>query len=130
MCLTLVCIPIAWHKGLQSPVPSSSSIGPPCCGTAQAASVLNHLSTARVQTIPPTTSSSTRAVLSYHATLNSVLVQSLPKWCVGVSRGDSGWLRPCRWPEHLDVGSPREGDPAPAHLGLHFCQVTPVRVQQ
>lgn len=128
MCLTLVCIPVAQHKGQQSPVPSSSSPGPPFCCTAQASSALNHLSTTLVQTIPPTNSSSTRAVLSYHASLKSVLAQSLPNWCVAVSREDGGLLRPCRWPEHLDVGFHREGAPAPAHLGLHFCQVTPVQV--
>jgi len=59
--LTLVCIPITQRKGQQSPVPASSSLGPPSCGTAQAASALNHLSTTLAQTIPPTTSSSTRA---------------------------------------------------------------------
>lgn len=128
MCLTLVCMPIAQHKGQQNPVPSSSP-GPPSWGTVQVPSALNNVSTALVQAIPLATSSSTRAVLSYHASLNSVLAQSLPNWCVGVSRGDGGLLRPRGWPEHLDVGFSREGAPSPAHLGLHFCQVTPVRVQ-
>lgn len=86
MCLTLVCIPITRHKGQQSPVPSSSSLRPPSCGTAQAASALNHLSTALVQTIPPTTSFSTRAVLSYHVSLNT------------------GWPSPCQTGVWLSAG--------------------------
>lgn len=121
MCLTLVCIPITRHKGQQSAVPSSSSLRPPSCGTAQAASALNHLSTALVQTVPPTTSSSTRAVL-LPCQFEHWLAQSLPNWCVVFSRGDGGLHRPCGWPEHLDVGFPREGPPAPAHLALHFSQ--------
>lgn len=101
----------------------------PSHGAAQAASAPNHLCTAPVQTIPPTTSSSTRAVLSYHASLNFLLAQSLPNWCVGVSRGDSGLLRAHGWPERLSVGFLREGAPAPARLGLHFCPVTSTRAQ-
>lgn len=78
----------------QGSVPSSSSPSPPSCGTAQAASALKHLSTTLVQTIPPTTSSSTRAVLSYHASSKSARAQSLPNWCAGGSRGDSGCSDP------------------------------------
>lgn len=70
------------------------------------------------QTIPPSTSSSTRAVISYHVSLSCMLAPSLPNWCVGVSRGDSGLFRPQGWPGPLYVDFPREG--APAHLGLHF----------
>lgn len=76
--------------------------------------------TTLLQTIPPSTSSSTRAITSYHVSLNCVLAPSLPNWCVGVSRGDGGLYRPHGWPEPLDVGFPREGAPAPARLGLHF----------
>lgn len=101
----------------------------PSRGAAQAASAPTHLCTAPVQTIPPTASSSTRAVLSYHTSLNSLLAQSLPNWCLGVIRGDGGLLGARGWPERLDVGFLREEAPAPARLGLHFCPVTPTRAQ-
>lgn len=120
MCLTLVCIPITRHKGQQSPVPSSSSLRPPLLWHCSGCICLE----------PPLHCSGpdhpTHHILQHQSSpllpcqFEHWLAQSLPNWCVVFSRGDGGLHRPCGWPEHLDVGFPREGPPAPAHLALHF----------